>query len=65
MAADQPAPQGIRVTATDLETGETSTAEIMDDYVIITAGTCHVAHVQEYPKSGTSILTVKGREGRA
>lgn len=52
--------QGIRVTATDLETGEESTAEIMDNYVIITAGTCHVAHEQWSDGGRTVQLTIKG-----
>lgn len=50
-----------RVTATDLRTGESQTAEIQDNYVIVCAGTCHVAHENHYPKSGTVQLTIKGR----
>lgn len=51
--------KGIRVTATDLETGETSTTEIQDDYVLITTGNCHLDHVQAHG-SGTHVLTVRG-----
>lgn len=56
--------KGIRVTVEDLETGETSSAEIMDDYVLVCAGTCHVGGMQDYPTSGTRVITVKGRRGR-
>jgi hypothetical protein len=55
----EPSPP-IRVTVEDLATGETETVEIMDDYVILAAGSCHVDHVQAYA-NGTHILTVKGR----
>lgn len=50
----------IRVTVEDLATGDTETVEIKDDYVILAAGSCHVAHIQTFG-SGTHILTVKGR----
>jgi hypothetical protein len=55
-----PAEPNIRVTVEDLATGETETIEVRDDYVILAAGTCHVAHVQAYA-NGTHILTIKGR----
>ena len=51
----------IRVTATDAETGETSSAEVMDDYVLITTGSCHVSDCQDYPTKGTRVITIKGR----
>jgi hypothetical protein len=54
---------GIRVTVQDLVTGDSETQEIHDDYVIVCAGTCYVAHVNDYPTKGTQILTVKGRLG--
>ena len=50
----------IRVTVEDLATGDTETIEVMDDYVILAAGSCWVDHVQTYA-NGTHILTVKGR----
>ncbi len=52
---------GIRVTATDTESGESSTAEVMDNYVLITAGTCYLAH-QAVHANGTVVLTIKGRK---
>ena len=52
--------KGIRVTVTDLETGESDSAEIMDDYVLITAGSAKRTALQVYPKSGTHVITVKG-----
>lgn len=53
----------IRVTVEDLATGESETQEIYNDYVIVCAGTCHVAHVNDYPTKGTQVLTIKGRLG--
>ena len=50
---------GIRVTVTDLETGESETAEVTDDYIIVTAGRCYVAGAQHYPGKGTTVLTIK------
>ena len=50
-----------RVTAEDLETGDTETTEITDDYVVICDGSCYIAHVQAYPAKGTHVLTIKGR----
>lgn len=56
---------GIRVTVTDLATGEQESQEIRDDYVVVCAGSCHVAHTQVFPSSGTHQLTIKGRGGAA
>lgn len=50
----------IEVTVRDTESGESSTATIENDYVIVTAGTC-TADIQAYPTTGTHIITVKGR----
>jgi hypothetical protein len=50
----------IRVSIEDLATGEIETVEVKDDYLIIAAGSCHVAHVQAHG-NGTHVLTVKGR----
>lgn len=54
---------GITVTARDNETGETMERTIYDDYVIVVAGSCHVASVQDHPGAGTQVLTIKGRKG--
>ena len=54
-------PAKIRVTVTDPENGDSETAEIIDNYVIITAGSCYVAHVQAHA-NGTQVITVKGRK---
>jgi hypothetical protein len=53
---------GIRVTVEDLLTGETESQEIHDDYTIVTAGSCHVAHINAFA-NGTHVLTIKGRGG--
>lgn len=54
----------IEVTVRDTETGETDTATIEDDYILITAGECWLDGIQDYPVKGTRVLTVKGRGGR-
>jgi hypothetical protein len=55
---------GIRVTATDLDRPEDSDSnEIMDNYVIVCAGSCEVTNVNVHHKAdGTSthVITVKG-----
>lgn len=48
----------IRVTVEDLETGETESREMRDDYVLITAGRHYVASINKYP-TGTVVLTIK------
>lgn len=50
----------IRVTVLDTESGETSTEEIEDNYILVTAGSCYRDGVQVYPKTGTHVVTVKG-----
>jgi hypothetical protein len=54
----------IRVTAVDLKTGEAGQRVIHNDVCVITAGTCHISSVADYPKSGTQVYTIKGRHGR-
>jgi hypothetical protein len=51
----------IRVTVEDLESGDTESQEIENDYIIVCAGSCHVAQILSYPTKGTQILTIKGR----
>jgi hypothetical protein len=56
-------PRVLRVTAVNLLTGETSTAEIgAGNYVLLITDPCHVAHEQHYD-TGTTILTLKRRRG--
>ncbi len=52
----------LRVTVTDVLTGDTETAEIpAGDYLILCTDPCYLAGAQTYPKSGTHVLTIKGR----
>lgn len=51
----------IRVTVVDLKTGESETAEIADDYILICAGSCQLTYTQT-SANGTHVLTVKGRK---
>lgn len=50
---------GTRITATDLDTGESTTWEIRDTYVLIVDGTCYLDGTQVYG-NGTHMLTIKG-----
>jgi hypothetical protein len=52
---------GTEVTCRDVETGETETATIRDDYVVITDGRMYVDGLVAYPKSGTVVVTIKRR----
>lgn len=54
----------IRVTVEDTETGETETAEIWDDYILICAGSCYLADTQASMTTGAHQLTVKGRKAK-
>jgi hypothetical protein len=52
----------LTITVKDNETGETETREVPDnEYLLITTGSCYEAGVQVYPKSGTHVITIKGR----
>lgn len=52
----------LRVTCTDLVTGESQTADIpAGDYLLLTTAPCHVAGTQAYPMKGTHVITIKGR----
>lgn len=56
--------RGIRVTATDLETGESRSYEFMDNFVLICAGTCYVSDSHVHT-DGTVQITIKGRRAAA
>lgn len=52
----------LRVTVVDEQTGQSDAVRVEDgDYVLITAAPCYRASVVAYPKSGTHVITVKGR----
>jgi hypothetical protein len=55
----------LKITVTDVETGETGTAEITEgDYLLITHKPCYEHGVQVYA-NGTQVITVKGYRPRA
>lgn len=62
---DAPGPtssKGIRITVTDLDTGESDTKVVWNDYILVCAGSCYRHAVQSIGVTGeTHILTVKGR----
>lgn len=51
---------GTRVTCEDVETGESDSAVIQDDYMLITDGRCYLDGVQVYG-NGTTQITIKMR----
>jgi len=55
---------GIRVTATDLEHPEDSSSrDIMDDYLLVTAGSCEMTYVNVFYRADgteTHVITVRG-----
>lgn len=53
---------GTRVTCEDIETGESESAVIRDDYIIVTDGTCEITSMQVYG-NGTVQLTIKRQRG--
>ena len=53
---------GTRVTCEDIETGETESQVIENNYVVITDGNTHVSDVQHYPGTGTTVLTIKRKQ---
>ena len=54
-----PVQRGTRVTATDLDCGESETVVIENDYLVICDGDRYVDGVQVYPGTGTAVITVK------
>lgn len=50
-----------RVTACDIESGESETQEVAHDYVIVTSGNCSIENIAVMP-NGTHVITVKGVE---
>ena len=54
---------GTEVTCRDVETGETESAVIENDYIVITDGNRYVDGIVAYPKSGTVVVTIKRRAG--
>lgn len=52
----------VRVTVEDLETGESESAVIEDDYILTCAGSCYLHHTNVFAENGTHVLTVKGRK---
>lgn len=53
----------VRVTATDVATGRSTSQEIWDDYILVTAGGCEATNVTVHNKTDgtqTHVITVKG-----
>lgn len=52
----------LRVTVVDEQSGDTETKVVPDgDYLLICTEPCHVHYVNAYPKTGTHVVTIKGR----
>lgn len=56
--------RGTRVTCTDVESGDTETAYITDDYILVCDGRAYLDTVQRHA-NGTVVLTVKHRGGES
>lgn len=52
---------GTRVTATDVETGESESAVIENNYIVIVDGDRYVSGTKLY-SNGTAVITIKKRE---
>lgn len=50
--------QGTRVTCEDIETGESETAVVCNDFIVITDGRCYVDGTQIH-SNGTVVITLK------
>lgn len=59
-----PSDQPIQVTVHDPVTGETVTRELMNDYLILAAGTC-TYQIDANLTTGKHVITVTGRRGKA
>jgi len=55
---------GTKVTAEDIDNGESVSRVIKDDYSLVTDGDCFVSSIQIYPKAGTHIITIKNAGGK-
>lgn len=53
---------GTRVTALDIDAGDSESRVIKDDYDLVTDGDCYVHGVVTYP-NGTHVITVKNVGG--
>ena len=54
----------IKVTVTDPASGDVLAEKVIDDdYVILCAGNRYVDGIQQYPKAGTTVITVKTDRG--
>lgn len=51
---------GTRITCTDIDTGESDSVEIENDYVLICDGRTRLEHTQ-FHANGTVVLTIKRR----
>lgn len=53
---------GTRVTCEDVDTRDLESIVIENDYVVIVDGNRYVDGVQNYPGSGTSVITIKTKK---
>ena len=52
--------KGFKVTVEDLDTGDSRSMIVgAGDYMLIPFAPCYLANAQRYPKSGTTMLTLK------
>lgn len=51
---------GIKITVTDVDTGESDEAHIENDYVLVCDGDRYLDHIASHA-NGTTVLTIKRR----
>jgi hypothetical protein len=56
---------GTRVTCEDVETGESESEVIENDYLVVCDGDRYIDGIQIYSGTGTAVITVKRRIGAA
>ena len=56
---------GTRVTVTDIDSGDSESTVIKDNYVVICDGDRYVSNVQVHPTTGTAVITIRRREATA
>ena len=49
--------EGVRITVTDLATGESESAEICNDYLLVTDGTYYLDGVQTHANGASARMT--------
>lgn len=55
---------GTEVTSRDLDSGDSQSVTIKDDYTLVTDGDCVVSHIAAYARAGTHVITIRNVGGK-